>query len=263
VQYYAKPAQVEQWFAATGSAIALSQPNTVGSTAEENATGELSVAPSTSIAPHKLHQVVYFRDKQQYVDALKPSQAQIEMSIGFYSDSARSAYFFASDDAYVGTLYHEGAHQLFRETPPSAVDPGRKNNFWIVEAIACYMESLTEHRLLENETYGSYITLGGEDAGRIPAARKRLLDDNFYVPLRELAAYGMNDLQHDPRLPAIYSQISGQAWFLMHADQVRYRGPLMNYLIAVYTGHAGVDTLEKLTGEKFEQLDRQYREFLK
>jgi hypothetical protein len=263
VQYYAKPAQVEQWFTAAGSATRPSEPSAAEAAAKENTAGELSVASTAPMTPHKLHQVVYFHDKQQYVDALKPAQAQIEMSIGYYSDSARSAYFFASDDAYVGTLYHEGTHQLFRETPPATVDPGRKNNFWIVEAIACYMESLTEHRVLGNETYGSYITLGGENAGRIPAARKRLLDDNFYVPLRELAACGMSDLQHDSRLPAIYSQISGQAWFLMHADQSRYRGALMNYLIAIYTGHAGVDTLEKLTGEKFEQLDHQYREFLK
>ena len=125
------------------------------------------------------------------------------------------------------------------------------------------MESLEEHPLLEGESYGKYITLGGENAGRVPAARKRLIDDNFYVPLRELSAYGMSELQHDSRLSAIYSQISGQAWFLMHADHARYRPALMNYLIAVYTGHASIDSLEKLTGEKFEQLDSQYRDFLK
>jgi len=270
VGYYAKPAQVEQWFAAAGTSAnaALANAAAANSTnptdAEASAAGEYSVATSaTEAAPHKLHQVVYFHDKQQYVDALKAAQPQIEMSIGFYSDSARTAYFFASDDPYIGTLYHEATHQLFRETPPAAVDPGRKNNFWVVEAIACYMESLAEHQLLDGEPYGSYITLGGENAGRVPAARKRLLDDGFYIPLRELVSYGMTDLQHDARLPAIYSQISGQAWFLMHADGGRYRGALMNYLIDVYTGHANADTLEKLTGEKFEQLDQQYHAFMK
>jgi hypothetical protein len=125
------------------------------------------------------------------------------------------------------------------------------------------MESLAEHRLLDSEPYGSYITLGGENAGRVPAARKRLMDDGFYVPLRELTEYGMTDLQHDSRLPAIYSQISGQAWFLMHADGGRFRQALMNYLIDVYTGHANADTLEKLTGQTFEQLDQQYHDFMK
>ena len=118
-----------------------------------------------------------------------------------------------------------------------AKDPGRKNNFWIVEAVACYMESLAEHRLLDDEPYGAYWTAGGENEGRVPAARKRLLDDQFYVPLRELSTSGMRDLQHDGRLPMIYSQISGQVLFIMHADGGRYRQPLMNYLIAVYTEH--------------------------
>jgi hypothetical protein len=31
----------------------------------------------------------------------------------------------------------------------------------------------------------------------------------------------------------------------------------------VYTGRANADSLEKLSGEKFEHLDQQYRDFLK
>ena len=174
-----------------------------------------------------------------------------------------SAYFFAGDQQYSGTLNHEATHQLFREMRPDAIPPGRKNNFWIVEAIACYMESLSQHRLLDDDPYGAYFTIGGENEGRVPAARKRLVDDNFYVPLRELSALGMDQLQHDPRLKMIYSQISGQALFLMHADAARYRPALLDYLIAVYTGRANPGTLEKLTGQRFEELDRQYREFLK
>jgi len=266
VGYYATPAQVQQWFAVAPKTIS---PETGLPTGGSSGAGEYSVAPSAAAASaatfgsHKPHQVVYFHDRQQYIDALKPAQPQIEMSIGFYSDAARSAYFFASGNPYAGTLYHEATHQLFRETPPAAVDPGRKNNFWVVEAIAVYMESFAEHRLLDGEPYGAYVTLGGENAGRVPAARKRLQDDNFYVPLRELASLGMTELQHDTRLPAIYSQIAGQSLFFMHADAGRYRPGLMSYLIAVYTGRATADTLEKLTGQKFEQLDEQYREFMK
>jgi hypothetical protein len=107
------------------------------------------------------------------------------------------------------------------------------------------------------------VTLGGENAGRVPAARKRLLDDGFYVPLRELTAMGRSEFQQDPRISAIYSQISGQALFLMHADAARYRPALMDYLTALYSGHASLNTLEKLAGAKFEELDRQYREFMK
>src|SRR5262245_31525491 len=125
------------------------------------------------------------------------------------------------------------------------------------------MESLEERRLLDGEPYGSYVTLGGENAGRVPAARKRLLDDGFYVPLRELVAMGREEFQPDQRISAIYSQISGQAFFLMQSDSARYRAALMDYLTALYAGHAALNTLEKLTGAKFEDLDRQYREFMK
>ncbi len=233
--YYATAADVERWFA--DAAIPA--------------------------APHKLHQVVYFRDKEQYVDALKQAHPQIAMSLGIYIDTANTAYFFYDAERHDSTLNHEGAHQLFQEVRPGTIKAGMKNNFWIVEAVACYMESLAEHRLLADDPYGSYITVGGENEGRVPAARKRLIDDNFYVPLRELAAFGRDSMQHDPRLPMLYSESSGLALFLMAADNGRYRPALMDYLIAVYTGHAAPDTLEKLTGRRFEELDRQYREFMK
>jgi hypothetical protein len=241
VRYCANLAEIQSWFAADNS------------------------QQSAGFARGPAHplQVVYFHDKAQYVDVLRAVQPRIEMSLGFYSASNKSAYFFAGDEQYDGTVNHEATHQLFQEWRTAIADPGRKNNFWIYEAIACYMESLEEHRLLEGESYGSYVTLGGENAGRVPAARKRLLDDGFYVPLRELATMGREEFQQDPRISAIYSQISGQAFFLMHGDSARYRAALMDYLAALYAGHAALNTLEKLTGAKFEELDRQYREFMK
>ncbi|HZZ27511.1 MAG TPA: hypothetical protein VFE46_05835 [Pirellulales bacterium] len=269
VGYYATPAQVEHWFAAAIQPPAAS-PTAAHPTDEPQPTasptssgGEYFISPTTEgVGSHKLHQVLYFHDRQQYIEALHPSQPQIQLSIGFYSDNSRTAYFFASDDPYPGTLYHEATHQLFRETPPATVDPGRKNNFWIVESIAVYMESFAEHRLLEGESYGSYITVGGKDAGRASLAHVHVVDDGFYVPLRELASLSMLDFQHQPQIKSIYSQIAGQALFFMHADGARYRPALMNYLLAVYTGRASPDTLERLTGQKFEQLDQQYRQFM-
>jgi hypothetical protein len=159
-------------------------------------------------------------------------------------------------------LFHEATHQLFFEERPGVVEPGKSNNFWIVEAIACYMESLAEHRLLDDEALGSYVTIGGKNAGRAPAARARLLDDRFYVPLRQLSAEGREQLQHEPRLPTLYSQGAGVALFMMNGNSGKYRPPLIDYIIAVYTGQSNPDTLEKATGQTFEQLDQHYREFI-
>ena len=70
------------------------------------------------------------------------------------------------------------------------------------------MESLAAH--------DGYYTLGGANAGRMPAARHRLQVDGFYIPLAESTQLGMLDLQRDERLPRIYSQSAGLADFLMH-----------------------------------------------
>jgi hypothetical protein len=127
------------------------------------------------------------------------------------------------------------------------------------------MESLAEHRPLAGQDYGMYFTLGGANEGRVPAARARLNQPElrFFMPLTELAPLGMDELQRSQNLPQIYSQISGMAWFLMHADGGRYRPALIDLLIAVYTGRASDNSLEKLTGLKFEELDEKYREFMK
>jgi hypothetical protein len=119
--------------------------------------------------------------------------------------------------------------------------------------------------LAKDQDYGKYFTLGGANEGRIPAARLRLHEPEylFFMPLRELAPLGMDALQRESRLPQIYSQSAGLAWFLMNADERRYRPALIELLVAVYTGRASETTLEKATGLKFEELDAKYRAFMK
>ncbi len=183
----------------------------------------------------KQHNVVYFSSRDQYNDALRVSQPKIDITLGIYLEQTSTAYFFAGEEQDPGTRYHEATHQLFHETRPVAPQVGRDENFWIIEGIACYMESLADH--------DSYVTLGGANAGRMPAARHRLLEDKFYVPLAELVQFGMASLQGDSRLPRIYSQSAGLADFFMHDRQGAYRTALVDYLIAVYTGRATSATL--------------------
>jgi hypothetical protein len=137
-----------------------------------------------------------------------------------------------------------------------APDVGRASNFWAIEGIACYMESLAE------QAGGAYYTLGGSNAGRVPAARHRLLTDDFYVPLSELVGLGMQQLQSDPRIQPLYSQSAGLADFFMHDGNGRYREPFVSYLTAIYRGRASERTLTELMGVNYETLDRQYRVFL-
>ena len=40
------------------------------------------------------------------------------------------------------TMYHKATHQLFQESRPVSPEVGHRANFWIIEGIAMYMESL-------------------------------------------------------------------------------------------------------------------------
>jgi hypothetical protein len=208
------------------------------------------------------HLVVYFRNRDEYRRALKGKIPPDIETTGIYMGDQRTAFFFApptpqpdgEPPADHSTLYHEAAHQLFSESRPVVPDVGRQANFWIVEGIACYFESF--------EAHPSYYTLGGALAERLQAARYRALVDNFSFPLAELTQLGMLQLQRNPQIGTLYSQAAGLTHFLIHYDSGRYRDALVAYLLAVYTGRARSDTLAQLTGVSFDELDREYREFL-
>jgi hypothetical protein len=193
-------------------------------------------------------------NREQYVAELEKLEPTIARTLGIYWSPTRTAWFIARQDAdgdECSTVHHEATHQLFAEMRKTSPLAGERCGFWAIEAAACYMESL------QPTDYG--WTLGGRDAGRAPAARERLVDDGFYVPLEELCSLGRRELQADDRLPQIYSQISGLADFFMNGEQGRHREAFVEYLVRIYTGTVDADTLPKLCGSSFADLDDAYR----
>jgi hypothetical protein len=203
--------------------------------------------------PEKLD-IVYFRDRDDYIRSLKPAMPNVGISTGVYVERTRRAYFYADKQPDDRTLYHEATHQLFHQSRPVAPGIGQKANFWIIEGIAMYMESLRRE--------DGYLVLGGRDDERLHAARYRLLHDNFYVPFGDFVGYGMETFQKDPRIATLYSQAAGQTHFLVHGDGGKYRDALVAYLSAVYSGRDDHDTLAKLTAAGYDDLDKQYRLFI-
>jgi hypothetical protein len=201
----------------------------------------------TSVRPH---QVTCFRDRDEYTKALARGEPNIGITSGYYADGARRAYFFAGDDS---NLYHEATHQLFNELKP-AKPAGREANFWVVEGIACFMESYQPGNRL--------AMLGGSDAVRLENARARLLEHESYVPLAELCGLGMTDWQRHPEIKMLYSEAAGMTYFCLFADDGRYRRALVDYLSAVYDHRDGPDTLADLTDTSYSNLDAQYRKFI-
>lgn len=203
--------------------------------------------------------VFLHRDRDAYNTALVRRQPRIGQTLGIYFDRDREAHFFAGAEQHPGTLYHEAVHQLFLESRPAARNVGGLANYWIVEGVATYFETLTEH---DDPVAGPYFTIGEASAGRLPAARERVLADGFYVPLEQLAAWNKSDLQHQVELAKIYSQSAGLSAMLMDARSARYREPLVRYLQAVYAGRDNAETLSKVTSRSYPELDAEYREFL-
>ena len=205
-------------------------------------------------------QVTYYRSRQEYNSSLLRKQPQIAMTLGIYFDNTRMSYFFAGPEQDAGTIYHEAVHQLFQESRPAARNVGALANAWLVEGIACYFESLSEHH---EPQLGHFYTLGTPSAGRLPAARHRRLVDDYYVPLAELSALGTADLQRRSDIARLYSQSAGLATFLVHYQDGVYRPALVTLLQLIYKGRDKVDSLEQLTGQSFEQLDNEYEAYLR
>lgn len=212
--------------------------------------GRIKLSPA-----QRRHKIVYFRDREDYNRALRARMPNIDKSIGAYVEQTGRAYFFPDEKDGERTLYHEATHQLFHESRPVVPGVGRAVNFWIVEGIALFMESLRQE--------DGYYVLGGFDDDRLHAAKYRLMRDNFYVPLDKFVDYGMDRMQKDPRIGTLYSQAAGLTHFLVFFEGGRYRDALVSYLVAVYTGRNNRDTLRRLTGAaSYGTLDKQYRKFI-
>jgi hypothetical protein len=207
----------------------------------------------------KPFQVIYYRTRGEYNDALIRQQPRIGMTLGIYFDTTRTSHFFAGADQDAGTLTHEAVHQFFQESTRTARNVGGLSNAWIIEGIACYFESLTPAKLTQGL---QAFTIGAPNAGRLPAAYQRAILDGFYVPLADLCRLGTTDLQRRGDIAKLYSQSAGLATFFMHYRDGLYRPALMEFLQLVYAGRDKPTTLQELTGVSFAELDAQYKEYL-
>ena len=210
----------------------------------------------------KKFNVYYFRNRAEYDLALARIQPGISgKTLGVYLEKIKTAYFFApaadnEEEKNLSqiTIWHEATHQLFAERVATRKVSGLKNNFWIVEGIACFMETLHQ----EEQGW----KLGGPMAGRLAAARIRLERDHFYIPFTEMVTFGARAMLSNPQYRTLYTQAAGQAAFLMTARHGKFRPTAIEYLRLIYRGRAKIGTLASLTGSPLKALDQDYREFL-
>lgn len=201
--------------------------------------------------PKRKHRIVLFANQQEYIAAIERIEPRARMTLGYYDAERETAYFYVKPSGESNATWkHEATHQLFSELRRVRPDLGQDANFWIVEGLALYMESLQLRQ--------GYSFVGGLEADRLQFARYRRLCENFYVPLDQLAAVGKLALQNDKDIRRIYSQSAGLTHFLMRTR----RDALMRFIQQVYSGRDSVETLALECNESFEQLDAAYRDFL-
>ena len=201
--------------------------------------------------PHH-HQVVLHRDEQEYRQQIRRIEPFIrQRTNGYYSAPRKKAYFYAPESK---VLFHEGTHQIFLEHFFRENKPAFRNNFWAVEGIALFMETLK----IEEDCY----RIGNILDDRLYAAKIYQFERNYNLPIRKLTAMSVEEIQENRNILSIYSQSAALVHWLMFAESGRYRKHLFELLRQTYLDTAKPETLSELTGLSYEELDRRYVEFL-
>jgi len=211
-----------------------------------------TVSPDTKIEPatHR-HRVVLYRDKMHYVASLIRIEPHIDRTNGFYHAPEKTAHFFSTEPKI---LFHEGTHQILAERFFYEKQPTFRNNFWAVEGIALFMETLQ----IEEKHY----KIGDILADRLYAAKVQS-ERGYSLPIQKLMAMSAAEIQSDKDdLLPIYRQSATLTHWLMFAEEGRYRGALFELLRRTYRDEATPETLSELTGLSYEELDAKYAEFL-
>jgi len=199
------------------------------------------------------HQVVLYRDEQEYRQQIRRIDPYLrQQTNGYYSSPRKTAYFYAPESK---VLFHEGTHQIFLEHFFRENKPAFCNNFWVVEGIALFMETLK----IEEECY----KIGNLLDNRLYAAKVYQFERNYSLPIRKLTAMSVEEIQASAEIRSIYSQSAALVHWLMFAEEGRYRKSLFELLRQTYLDRAKPETLSELTGLSYEELDQTYVEFLK
>ncbi len=206
-------------------------------------------------APTTRRRVVLFRNRAEYLKYIRQLEPRAELTRGYYHAPTKTAFFVGGPDPVVTTWRHEATHQLFAELPGSVHSIGERHNFWIIEGIALYFESLHGCQ--------RWTCVGGIEAERLQFARFRALREGTYLPLQELTRLNKNQFQTDPQIRSLYSQSAGLTHYFMHDRQRDLRPALRQYLAAVYRDQDSLNSLKELAGSSLAELDQGYQDFLR
>jgi hypothetical protein len=186
--------------------------------ADQSVSDFLAAHRTDRLTTRRKLRVVLFRNLQEYRQTITVPGA--ERSTGFYNDSRKTMFLYAGDSDDVATRRHELVHQLFREATDSGLGdqlPGEHSEFWLIEGIAGYFESLF---IAED-----HATVGGWDSPRLQFARYRAFVMGDRMPFDELQRDGRLAAQQRPDIPRWYAHAITRTHHLIdggHADGRRW-----------------------------------------
>ncbi len=215
----------------------------------------------------KRHKVILYQNRKEYLRELKKHDANVVLSDGGYFPTLRCTFVYQPEEEefdLFALLAHEATHQLFDECNVTNGSRNRTDfsnrariaNFWAIEGVAVYAETFKV-----NEKRTSAVLGGYRDSFRVQCAME-LISENDNVPLREYATMSRRAFQEDRKLPDLYSQAAGLTFFFMHYANGKYRDPFVVYLFGIYQGLDDINSLPEATGKSFQELDREYRDFM-
>ncbi len=214
----------------------------------------------TASRSRRRYRILFFKDRNSYLQQLSPLVPGVEVSTGYYDGKAEISFFYDGDKTSEDTWRHELTHQLFRESGRATNQKAFESQLiWLDEGIATYAESTTKNQHL----FGEFYTLGGFDSRRIQYARFRRFLEDYFIPSKELSDLGRVQLQQRNDLVKIYSESAGLAEFLMNSERGALQPKLNQFLKIMYQGKVKPGRFQSAIGKTFLELDEQYVDFLK
>ena len=220
--------------------------------------------------------VHFYATREEYNRRLIGDVPQIAMTNGMYHDDKIVHFYHDSESQNDATLFHEATHQILdfhtekdrmlaararASKTRQRIQPwvvGGDNNFWMIEGIACYMESLKEE--------GGRLTTGNRQFARFATAHQRIATGGYYMPMQKMSAMGRRAFQTDKNIAKNYTQASGFVHFLIHYNNGLYRNALVGFLTELYRPDLSslnhIPSIAEQTGVPFEILDLQYRDYM-
>jgi hypothetical protein len=202
-------------------------------------------------------QLVLFKNRDEYVRALKSAETNIEVSTGYYNPSLHCSFFYWGDPRSATTLRHELVHQFFQEFARTnvALDADQQTDIWVVEGIAMYIESATNLGGVGCDVF----EVGGWDSPRLQAARYRRMHDEFWIPWEELRSEIGQRLRKRSDIKFFYSQAAGLTHLWMDSSP-ETRQALLDYIDSVYAGQPDESLLPDVSDD--DRLRSKYESFL-